>query len=201
MFWPSIDQYKARLSLLIWLTGTEKQQVKSLLMRYQDSFSAHEEDLGCTKFMSHEIPLTDDIPVRQRYRWLPPSEYDVVKSHINQLLKVQVIRKSCSPYDSLLFWSGRRMVALACAWTTDNAKTRKDAFSLPRICFWMHCQGPACFQTWTWRAKTIKSQCWRRTSQKLPFVLSLGFLSTIACPLGYVKLWALFNSSCKGSTR
>ena len=61
-------------------------------------FSAHDGDLGCTDLISHDIPLVHDVLVRQRYRHIPPSEYEVVKEHINQLLSSQVIRESRSPY-------------------------------------------------------------------------------------------------------
>lgn len=69
----------------------EQLQVKALLLEYQGVFSMHEGDLGCTRLLSHEIPLTDDVPVRQRYRRIPPSEYELVKTHINQLLDSQII--------------------------------------------------------------------------------------------------------------
>ncbi len=42
-------------------------------------FSKNDGDLGCTNLISHEIPLLDDIPVRQRFRRIPPSEYEVVR--------------------------------------------------------------------------------------------------------------------------
>ncbi len=82
------------------LLGEEQTQVRALLQKYHFVFSAHEGDLGCTNLLSHDIPLLDDTPVRQRYRRIHPSEYEVVKAHINQLLESQVIRESCSPYAS-----------------------------------------------------------------------------------------------------
>lgn len=69
------------------LTETKQRQVQSLLQMYSSVFSAHEGDLGCTNLVSHDIPLLDEVPVRQRYRRIPPSEYEAVKSHINQLLQ------------------------------------------------------------------------------------------------------------------
>lgn len=72
--------------------------------------------MGCTNLIVHEIPLLDDIPVKQRYRRIPPSDYEAVKAHINQLLDTQVIKESmCVDYRQL------------------NSKTRKDAFPLPCI--------------------------------------------------------------------
>lgn len=98
-------------------------------------FAAHEGDLGCTSLISHEIPLLDEVPVRQRYRRLPPSEYEVVKAHINQLLEAQVIRESCSPYASpiVLMRKKDRSLRLCVDYRQLNHKTRKDALPLLRI--------------------------------------------------------------------
>lgn len=80
------------------LSAEEQGQVKSLLGQYTHVFSAHDGDLGCTNLISHDIPLVDEAPVRQRYRRIPPSEYEVMKELINQLLSTNVIRESSSPY-------------------------------------------------------------------------------------------------------
>ena len=69
------------------LTQQEQGDVRSLLRKYQSVFSTHDGDLGCTNLISHEIPLLDDAPVRQRFRRIPPSQYEAVKDHIHQLLE------------------------------------------------------------------------------------------------------------------
>lgn len=83
--------------------------------------------LGCTNLITHEIPLLDNTPIRQRYRRIPPSEYEMAKEHINQLLGAQVIRESCSPFASpivlvkkkdgslRLFLSGWRLCCSVCS--------------------------------------------------------------------------------------
>lgn len=48
----------------------------------------------------HEIPLTDNIPVQQRYRRIPPTQWQAVKNHIKQLLDSKVIRESSSSHVS-----------------------------------------------------------------------------------------------------
>ncbi|KAI2653682.1 Retrovirus-related Pol polyprotein [Labeo rohita] len=116
--------------------GMEEQgEVRTLLRHYQSVFSAHDNDLGCTNLISHDIPLTDDVPVPQRYRRLPPSEYDVVKTHINQLLEAQIIRESCSPYASPIVLVKKKdgSLRMCVDYRQLNSKTRKDAFPLPRI--------------------------------------------------------------------
>lgn len=71
------------------LSGPEQASVKTLLLKHQGVFAAHEGDLGCTELLAHEIPLVDDAPVRQRFRRIPPSDYESVKAHINQLLEAK----------------------------------------------------------------------------------------------------------------
>lgn len=82
------------------LTSEEQRGVRGLLREFQGTFSAHEGDVGCTNLLSHDIPLLDDAPVRQRYLRIPPSEHELVKTHFNQLLNAQIIRESCSPFAS-----------------------------------------------------------------------------------------------------
>lgn len=66
---------------------------------------------------------------------MPPSEYDVVKTHINQLLEAQVIREICSPYASPIVLVKKKDGGLRMCvdYRQLNSKTRKDAFPLPRI--------------------------------------------------------------------
>ncbi|XP_060719718.1 retrovirus-related Pol polyprotein from transposon 412 [Tachysurus vachellii] len=117
------------------LSGEDQSRVRALLQTYQFVFAAHDADLGCTTLLSHDIPLLDNAPVRQRYRRIPPSEYEVVKAHINQLLEAQVIRESCSPYASPIVLVKKKdgSLRMCVDYRQLNSKTRKDAFPLPRI--------------------------------------------------------------------
>lgn len=117
------------------LSPEEQLEVRSLLMKYSSVFAANDQDLGCTNLITHDIPLLDDVSVRQRYRRIPPSEYELVKEHINQLLKAQVIRESSSPYASPIVLVRKKdgSIRLCVDYRQLNIKTRKDAFPLPRI--------------------------------------------------------------------
>ncbi|XP_062404413.1 uncharacterized protein LOC134094507 [Sardina pilchardus] len=117
------------------LLENEQEQVRAFLLKHESVFSAFEGDLGCTNLIAHEIPLLDDKPVRQRYRRLPPSDYDAVKAHLRQLLDSQVIRESSSPYASPIVIVRKKCGGLRMCvdYRQLNSKTRKDAFPLPRI--------------------------------------------------------------------
>ncbi|XP_042338496.1 uncharacterized protein LOC121939556, partial [Plectropomus leopardus] len=117
------------------LSAEEQKKVRALLSKYSSVFSTHDGDLGCTNLVSHEIPLLDDVPVRQRYRRIPPSDYELVKEHINQLLEAQVIQESSSPCASPIVLVKKKdgSLRMCVDYRQLNTKTRKDAFPLPRI--------------------------------------------------------------------
>ena len=79
--------------------------------------------------------MLDEIPVRQRYRRIPPSEYEEVKAHIDQLLEAKVIRESNSPFASPIVLVRKKdgSLRMCVDYRLLNRKTRKDAFPLPRI--------------------------------------------------------------------
>lgn len=112
------------------LTGEEQVQVRSLLQKCSGVFSSHVGGIGCT----NHIPLVDEVPVHQRYRHIPPSEYEAVKAvHIQQLLEAQVIRESGSPFASPIVLVKKKdgSLQLCLDYRLLNSKTRKDAFPLP----------------------------------------------------------------------
>ena len=129
---PSID-----LSRLSWpnLSSEQTKQCIELLQKHVTVFSQGEGDLGCTTLVEHEIPIVDDGPVRQRYRRLPPSQYEQIKTHIQELLDRGVVRASCSPYSSpiVVVFKKTGEIRLCVDYRLLNAKTRKDAYPLPRI--------------------------------------------------------------------
>lgn len=82
--------------------GTPAQQAElgELLIKYADVFALHDEDLGYTDMVTHEIPVVDETLVSQPYRRIPPNQYQEVREHISELLKKGVIQESASSYAS-----------------------------------------------------------------------------------------------------
>ena len=129
---PSID-----LSNLSWpmLSAEQEKQAKALIHQHNGVFSRGEGDVGCTTLVEHQIPLTDDTPIRQRYRRLPPSQYEQVKAHIQQLLEAGIVQPSSSPYSSPIVIVQKKGgdMRLCVDYRLLNGKTKKDAYPLPRI--------------------------------------------------------------------
>lgn len=88
-----------------------------------------------TNLIFHDIPLLDEIPVQQQHHCVPPSEYEVVIYHINQLLESQVIKETSSMYASPIILVKKKdsSLRLCMDYNQLNSKTRWDAFQLLRI--------------------------------------------------------------------
>ena len=78
------------------------QRAISLFIKYQNIFSKTDMDLGRAANVKHHIILTDPIPFKERYRRIPPRLYDEVRNHLQEMLRLGAIRRSCSPWASAI---------------------------------------------------------------------------------------------------
>ncbi|KAK3560440.1 hypothetical protein QTP86_008445 [Hemibagrus guttatus] len=134
---PESDTGPRNLLSRLHIGGTPEQQARlcGLLTKYADVFAVCDEDLGYTDREKHEIHLTDDAPVAQPYRRIPPTQFEEVKEHISGLLRKGVIQESLSPYASpiVLVRKADGSLRLCVDYRRLNSKTKRDAFPLPRI--------------------------------------------------------------------
>lgn len=134
---PMSDSDLSNLLNRLHIGGTPEQQAQlgELLMKHADVFAVHDEDLGYTERVKHEIHLTDDTPVSQPYRRIPPTQYEEVKEHISGLLRKGVIQESSSSFASpiVLVRKADGGLRLCVDYRRLNSKTKRDAFPLPRI--------------------------------------------------------------------
>ena len=116
-------------------TAAEKREAERIFREYADVFTREGEELGCTSTMHHRIHTEDDLPVNQRHRRIPPNQFEEVKEHLQNLLEKGVIRPSQSDYASPIVLVRKKSGALRLCvdYRRLNAKTRKDAYPLPRI--------------------------------------------------------------------
>ena len=85
--------------------------------------------------MKHRVHTTDDAPVAQPYRSIPPNQLQEVKEHIKGLLARKVIVESYSPYAAPVVLVRKKdgSLRLCVDYRRLNATTVGDAYPLPRI--------------------------------------------------------------------
>ena len=59
-------------------TDKQHEDAKKLIEEYSFLFAMGSLDLGCTNLVKHHIELTDYTPIKDRYRWIPPHQYEEV---------------------------------------------------------------------------------------------------------------------------
>ena len=131
---PLIDQFDWE-DMLVRLTGLHIDVAKDLLDRCDIAFSHHELDLGRTFKTKHPIPMHDDSPFILPYHRIPPSMFEEVQNHLKEILALDAIRVSQSPYASpvVLIRKLNGKICFCIDFKKLNSRTNKDAYSLPRI--------------------------------------------------------------------
>lgn len=124
---PDIDLESCEVSLR-W-----KDKLLHLIEQYESIFSRHKMDCGEAKGFVHRIHLVDDKPFRLPYRRIPPSQYEKLRTTLDEMEEKGIIQKSHSEYASalVLIWkkNGELRVCTDFRWL--NARTVKDAYPLP----------------------------------------------------------------------
>ena len=116
-------------------TDDEQARLHALLNQYAHGFTQDDLDLGYTEAVQHRIPTSDDAPVAQPYRSIPPNQLQEVKEHIKGLLAQRVIVESHSPYAAPVVLVRKKdgSLRLCVDYRRLNLKTVGDAYPLPRI--------------------------------------------------------------------
>lgn len=112
-----------------------KQQFLQLITNYQDVFDWDNDTLGCTPVIKHRIITEDVPPIRSRPYRMCPAEIESLKTELDKLSDLGVIRPSNSPWSSpiILIKKKDNTYRLVIDYRKINAITKKDAYALPRI--------------------------------------------------------------------
>ena len=112
-----------------------RSSLQSLFVRFDDVFSLKDIDLGRANLVTHRIELSDTSPFKQRHRRIPPSMYQEVKNHLQQMLQAGVIRHSKSPWASNMVLVRKKCggLRLCVDFRQLNGRTIRDSHALPRM--------------------------------------------------------------------
>ena len=116
-------------------TTRQREQLQQMLNERSAAFVQDDLDLGYTDAVQHQLRTSDDVPVAQPYRRIPPQQLKEVQDHIKGLLDKKIIVASHSPYAAPIVVVRKKdgTIRLCVDYRRLNAKTIGDAYPLPRI--------------------------------------------------------------------
>ena len=116
------------------LTDEQQQQLKDLLLKYQDVFSQKGDPISSTPYAQHEIH-TEGPPVRLPSRRQNPLIREQEQQQVQDMLREGVIRPSVSPWASPVVMVRKKdnSMRFCVDFRKVNDATIKDAHPLPRI--------------------------------------------------------------------
>ena len=122
-----------------------QEEAKSLFREYGQLFALESLVLGHTSMVKHNIKLDNYTPFKEKYRQIPPHLFEEVKKHLKEMIEIGAIKKSNSPWASavVLVWKKDGSLRFCIDLRRLNARTIKDAHSLPRIDETLDCLGGA----------------------------------------------------------
>ena len=194
-----LDKLFAKLDLSgieNWETEEQK-EVRDLIEEYAFLFALDDLDLGKTSVVKHSIKLTDETPFKERYRRIPPHQFEEVKKHLQEMLEIGAIRKSCSPWASAVVLVRKKDGSLRFCIDLRklNARTVKDAYALPRIDETLDClNGAQIFSSLDLKAGYWQVEMDEASKPLTAFTVGpLGFYECVRMPFGLTNAPATFQ--------
>ena len=201
---PELTQErKEKLFSKLDLTGydewTQEQQeaMDNVIERYHHIFAVEDLELGRTDLVKHTINLTNYTPFKERYSRIPPHQYEEVRKHLGEMLRIGAIRRSNSPWASavVLICKKDGTLRFCIDLRKLNERTVKDAYSLPRIEDSLDSLNGSCIFT----SIDLKSGYWQveLDEKSIPLtaftVGALGFYECVRMPFGLTNAPATFQ--------
>jgi len=130
---PSVES--TNMPDLQHLEESQRQELQTLLSRYQDLFDGGDEAVGHVPGIQHRINTGDASPVCTRQWRLPQATREIIKQQCNSMLQNGIIEPSTSPWLSPVVLVKKKCGSLRFCidYRNLNAVTTADTYPLPRI--------------------------------------------------------------------
>ena len=72
-------------------TQNQKSKIQETLEDFHDVFALSPMELGCTSLVKHSIKIVDLKPFKERYRRIPPHQFEEVRKHLKEMEDIGAI--------------------------------------------------------------------------------------------------------------
>ena len=180
----------------------EKKTLEKLLYKYDSLFSRSETDLGYTEKVRHRIVVTDETPIKQPYRRLPPSHFKEVQDHVKGLVDAGIAKESSSPWASPIVVVRKKdgSLRMCVDYRSLNSKTKKDAYPLPRVADYLDALGGATlFSSLDLTSGYYQVAMSPEDVEKTAFTTPFGLYEFLRLPMGLSNSASTFQRLMQGT--
>ena len=113
----------------------ELNELKQLVMNFDDVFALTDDELGCTDVVTHKIDTGDHPPIKQYPRRTPFVQRAKIASMVADMEKKSIVKPSTSSWASPVVLVPKKdgTTCFCIDYRRLNAVTKKDVYPLPRI--------------------------------------------------------------------
>ena len=117
------------------LSEDQQKVVKKMLREESGAFARDDDDMGCIPSLEMSITLKDNTPIQKTYTSIPKPLYKEVKEYIEDLLALEWVVRSKSPYSAPVVCVRKKdgTLRLCIDYHLLNQHTISDRHPLPRI--------------------------------------------------------------------
>ncbi len=174
----------------------QREELKKLLLEYQDVFSKDKNDLGRTGLIKHKIDVGTNAPIKQPPRIPPLAKREQASKEIKNMAEQGVIEPSNSPWVSPVVLVRKKdgSTRFCVDYRKLNAITKKDSYPLPRVETSLH----AFFGSSWFSTLDLKSGHWQvemdeSDKEKTAFSIGEWLWQFLVMPFGLCNVPATFE--------
>ena len=168
-----------------------------MLMENHHIFSLDTNEIGCTDTAKHVIELLDEEPFKERFRRIAPPLLEEVRQNIQDMLDGGAIHPSQSPWCNAVVLVRKKdgTLRFCIDFRRLNARTKKDAYPLPRMQETMECMvGARLFSSMDLKSGFWQVKMSEESQQYTAFTVgSLGVYEFLRMPYGLCNVPAMFQ--------
>lgn len=182
-------------SLSYIIDPCNRQRIRNLLISYDALFATSMTDMGNTSIVQHSIE-TVGPPISLPLRRTPEKLRQIVRDHVNEMLRSGIIHESSSPYAAPVVIVPKKSgeMRFCIDYRALNAKTIKDRYPLPRIDDTIDALGGAqLFSTLDLFSGYWQIEIAEKDRYKSAFVCEVGQFEFIRMPFGLTNAPATFQ--------